>query len=149
MLDNKFTYIELNSFQYEYLIWRCPVPPLSSHPVNLEESRSLKKISTKSFIKNMSMNLLRTRFSYFLFVFLFKYDEVIIKQPSSCSFGKKVGKFLKIKITVVYSSFMNLWKCWSFRATRQRLIWYICLYNLSLYSSQYYFFHLFLKLALL
>ena len=36
-----------------------------------------------------------TRSSYFLF-FLFKYDAFIIKQPSGCSFGKKVVKILII-----------------------------------------------------
>ena len=54
----------------------------------------------------MPLNLLWTWSSYFLFVFLFKYDEVIIKQPSSCTFGFKVVKFKKIlenikKITTV------------------------------------------------
>ena len=44
----------------------------------------------------MPLNLLWTRSSYFCLFFLFKYDEIIIKQPSSCTFGIKVVKFLKI-----------------------------------------------------
>ena len=43
----------------------------------------------------MPLNLLWTRSSNFCF-FLFKYDEVIIKQPSSCTFGIKVLKKFKI-----------------------------------------------------
>ena len=39
----------------------------------------------------MQKNLMWTR-SFFLF-FLFKYDEVIVKQPSSCTFGIKAVKF--------------------------------------------------------
>ena len=35
-------------------------------------------------------------FPFFIF-FLFKYDDIIIKIPSNCSFGKKVGEFLKNK----------------------------------------------------
>ena len=38
--------------------------------------------------------LLWTISSYY-FVFLFKYDAVIIKQPSSCFFGKKTCKILE------------------------------------------------------
>ena len=39
--------------------------------------------------KIITLNLLWTRsYIYFLF-FLFKYDAVIIKQSSNCSFGKK------------------------------------------------------------
>ena len=45
----------------------------------------------------MPLNLMWTRSSYFYLFFLFKYDELIIKQPSSRTFGIKVGKFLKIK----------------------------------------------------
>ena len=41
----------------------------------------------------MPLNLVWTRFSYFYLFFLFKYDEVIIKQPSSHTFGIKVAKF--------------------------------------------------------
>ena len=41
----------------------------------------------------MNLNLLWTRYSYFYLLFLFKYDEVAIKQPSSCTFGIKVVKF--------------------------------------------------------
>ena len=37
-----------------------------------------------------------TRSSYFLF-FLFKYDAFIIKQPFSCSFGKKSRKIFENK----------------------------------------------------
>ena len=44
----------------------------------------------------MPLNLLWTRFSYFYLFFLFKYDEIIIKQPSSRIFGIKVVNFLKI-----------------------------------------------------
>ena len=43
----------------------------------------------------MPLNLLWTRSTYFLLFFLFKYDEVIIKQPSSCTFGIKVVKLKK------------------------------------------------------
>ena len=41
----------------------------------------------------MPLNLLLTRFSYFCLFFLFKYDEVIVKQPSSLTFDIKVAKF--------------------------------------------------------
>ena len=44
----------------------------------------------------MPLNSLWTRFSYFCLIFLFKYDEIIIKQPSSCTFGIKAVKFYKI-----------------------------------------------------
>ena len=45
----------------------------------------------------MPSNLQWTRSSYFILFFLFKYDAEIIKQPSSCSFGKKkIVKFWKI-----------------------------------------------------
>ena len=43
----------------------------------------------------MPLNLLWTRFSYFCLFFLFKYDEIIIKEPSSLTFGIKVAKFLE------------------------------------------------------
>ena len=43
----------------------------------------------------MPLNSLWTRYSYFCLFFLFKYDEIIIKQPSSCNFGKKVVKLKK------------------------------------------------------
>ena len=42
----------------------------------------------------MPLNLLWTRSFYFL-LFLFKYDTVLIKQPSSCSFGGQNCKILK------------------------------------------------------
>ena len=45
-----FTYFYNTKSIYNYRIRRCPVPPLSSPPVNLEESRSLKKFSTKNFM---------------------------------------------------------------------------------------------------
>ena len=41
--------------------------------------------------KIMPLNLMWTRSSYFCLFFLFKYDEVIIKQPSSCTFGSTFG----------------------------------------------------------
>ena len=44
----------------------------------------------------MTLNLMWTRSSYFCLFFLFKYDELIIKQPSGCTFGIKVVKFWKI-----------------------------------------------------
>ena len=47
--------------------------------------------------KIITLNYCELDLLFFLF-FLFKYDEVIIKQPSSCSFGKKVVKILKILI---------------------------------------------------
>ena len=68
----------MNVLDSYYRIRRCPVPPLSSPPVKLEESWSLKKFSTKFFL-TMPSNLLWTRFSYFYLFFLFKYDEIIIK----------------------------------------------------------------------
>ena len=75
-------------------------PPLSSPLMNLGESWSLKFFFTKNFMqKIMPLNLLWTRSSYFVCFSYLKYDEVIIKQPSSCSFGIKVvklTKFLKI-----------------------------------------------------
>ena len=53
----------------------------------------------------MPLNLLWTRSSYFCLFFLFKYDEVIIKQPSSWTFGIKVVKFWKI-----LENFGKFWK---------------------------------------
>ena len=44
----------------------------------------------------MPLNLLWTKSFYFILLFLFKYDTVIIKQPSSCSFGIKDVKFQKM-----------------------------------------------------
>ena len=41
----------------------------------------------------MPSNLLWIRSSFMFF--LFKYDAIIIKQPSSCSFGKKNCKILE------------------------------------------------------
>ena len=76
----------------------------------------------------MPSNLLLTKSSYF-FVFLFKYNETIIKQPSSCSLGKKVVKNCKIlenKKSVLSSPspLTSLGKFWSFRVTRQcRIRW--------------------------
>ena len=71
-------------------------PTLYSPPVNLEESRSLKKFSTNFFLEKIC---LRTNFELnllFIFCFfLFKYDAVIIKQPSSCTFDKKSCKILE------------------------------------------------------
>ena len=43
----------------------------------------------------MPLKFMWTRSSYFCLLFLFKYDEVIIKQPSSCTFCIKVVKFKK------------------------------------------------------
>ena len=43
----------------------------------------------------MPLNLLWTRSSYFCLFFLFKYNELIIKQASSCTFCIKVVKFLE------------------------------------------------------
>ena len=75
-----FLYTVLDSVQSPL----CLIPLLSSPPVNLEESRSLKKNSVKKLCL----------WNYFeldlLIFFLFKYEFVIIKQPSSCSFGKKL-----------------------------------------------------------
>ena len=68
---------------------------LSSSPLNLEESRSLKILLKKKFMKKtMSLNLLWVRSFYFLF-FLLRYYAVFIKQPSCCSFGKKSCKMLE------------------------------------------------------
>ena len=61
-------------------------------PVNLEESRSLKKFSTKNLWKNYAFELTVNKIFLFLF-FLFKYDEIIIKQPSSRTFCIKVANF--------------------------------------------------------
>ena len=43
----------------------------------------------------LPLNLLWTRSSYFCLFFPFKYDAVIIKQPSSCTFDIKVVKLKK------------------------------------------------------
>ena len=65
-------------------------PSLSSPPVNLEESWSLKiSFNNKFCVKKLWLS------NYFeqdllFFVFQFKYDAEIIKTPSSYSFGKKV-----------------------------------------------------------
>ena len=53
---------------------------------------SLKIFLTKNLCKKIiPSNLLWTRSSFFN-TYL-RYDSVIIKQPSNCSFGKKVRKF--------------------------------------------------------
>ena len=74
----------------------------------------------------MPLNLLRTRFSYFCLFFLFKYDKIIIKQPSSCTFGIKVVNFRKYWKTKKKSPLSRppheFGKCRSFRGTRQRRI---------------------------
>ena len=52
-----------------------------------------------------------------ILIFSFKYDFVIIKQPSSCSYGKKIVKickFLNIKNHRCLVSLTNLWKHWLF-----------------------------------
>ena len=62
-------------------------------PVNLEESWSLKKNSKNLYKKFIQKIILLTYWELDLLIlcfFLFKYDVVIIKQPSSCSFGKKL-----------------------------------------------------------
>ena len=41
----------------------------------------------------MPLNLLWTRFSYFCLFLLFKYDEIIIKQPPVALLVLKVVKF--------------------------------------------------------
>ena len=41
----------------------------------------------------MPLNFMLTRSSYFCLFYLVKYDEIIIKQPSRCTFGIKVVKF--------------------------------------------------------
>ena len=70
----------------------------------------------------MPLNKLWTRFSYFCLFFLFKYDEVIIKHPSSSTFCIKVvkfleifGRFLKIKNHRYLAPLTNLGKYRSFR----------------------------------
>ena len=55
----------------------------------------------------MPLKLMWTRSSFFLF----KYDAVIIEQPPSCSFGKKVVKFWKIINHRCLVPFTNLAKC--------------------------------------
>ena len=83
---------------------QIPYSKLSSSPVNLEESWSLKFLFNKIFIlKNIPNNLLLTRSSY-SFVFFFRYDAVIIKQPPVTLSVKKLWKFEKLKITVVLFS---------------------------------------------
>ena len=97
-------------------------------PMNLVVILVYENISTKNFMqKIISSNLLCIRSSYF-FVFLFKYDEVIIKITSSCSFGKKFAKFWKVLKNKNQSCLViltNLGKSWSFRGTRQRRIRYM------------------------
>ena len=46
------TYLK-HLFIYEYGIQCYPAPPLSSPPVNFEESWSLKNISKKNYVKTM------------------------------------------------------------------------------------------------
>ena len=82
----------------------------------------------------MPLNLMWTRSSYFCLFFLFKYDELIIKQPSSYTFCIKVvkfwkileifGNFWKIKNHCCLVPLTNLGKCRSFRRIRQRRIRY-------------------------
>ena len=53
-----------------YRIRRCPVPPLSSPPVKLEESWSLKKKFDKIFfVKNYAFEFTVNKIFLFLFVF--------------------------------------------------------------------------------
>ena len=47
----------INIIKHNYHIRRCPVPPLFSPPVKLEESWSLKKFSTNFFVKNYAFEL--------------------------------------------------------------------------------------------
>ena len=86
---------------------QIPYSKLFSSPMNLEESWSLKFLFNKIFIlKNIPNNLLLTRSSY-SFVFFFRYDAVIIKQPPVTLSVKKLWKFEKfekLKITVVLFS---------------------------------------------
>ena len=71
-------------------------PPLSSTPCEIGRILVFEKLSTNFFCKKtMPLNLLWTRSSYFCLFFLFKYNEKIIKQPSSCTFCIKVVKFQK------------------------------------------------------
>ena len=51
-----------------------------------------KKFQQKNLCKNYAFELTVKRSSYFCLFFLFKYDEVIIKQSTSCTFGIKVVK---------------------------------------------------------
>ena len=70
----------------------------------------------------MPLNLMWTRSSYFCLFFLFKYDELIIKQPSGCTFDIKVKKIRKFwknfknkKTPLSSPPLTNLGKCRSFR----------------------------------
>ena len=103
-------------------------PPLSSPPCEIGRILVFEKIFNKFFCKKtIPLNFMWTRSSYFCLFFLFKYDEVIIKQPSSCTFGIKVviffnfEKFLKTKNHLYLVPLTNLRKFRSFMVgTRQR-----------------------------
>ena len=82
-----------------YHIRRCPVPLWIWKNLGL-----WKKIQQKFFCKKLCLwTYCKLNLLIFCLFFLFKYDAVIIKQPSSCTFDIKVvlfknfGKFLKIK----------------------------------------------------
>ena len=70
----------------EYRIRRCPVPLWIWKNLGL-----WKNFIKKFYVKNYNIEL--TVYYIFLFFFLFKYDEIIRKQPSSSTFGTKVVKF--------------------------------------------------------
>ena len=75
------------AFKYYHI--RCCLVPYEFRRILV-----LKKfINNKIYVKIIPSNLLWTRSSFFTLI----YDAIIIKQPSSYSFGKKVVKILKNK----------------------------------------------------
>ena len=62
---------------------------LSSPPVNLEGSWSLKIFNKKFYVKNLCLRACFEQ-NFLFFVFLFKYDVLIIKKHPIALLAKKI-----------------------------------------------------------
>ena len=87
-----------------------PYSTFSSPPVNLEESWSLKKFTTKILFKKLYLPTYCGLVLLILFIFLIKYDAEIIKNSLVFLLVKKVGKFWKIKKSPLSSLPHEFWK---------------------------------------
>ena len=67
----------------------CLVPPCEIGRILVFEKIFNKIFSAKNYAFELTVN----KIFYFCLIFLFKCDEIIIKQPSSCTFGMNVVKF--------------------------------------------------------
>ena len=114
-----YLYLYASKIEVPYSTLSSP-PPLSSPPVNLEESRSLKKISTKILCKKL---YLWTYCELDLLIFVcFSYLNTIINNKTTLQlhFLYKSCKILENfenlkKKSPLSSPLTNLGKCWSFR----------------------------------